>query len=47
MIGEERALIQTPRERDKGNGTEFNGQVFYFISHYALVSSFLSYILQF
>src|SRR6218665_2457454 len=51
MIGEERALIQAPtkrqrkwnQERDKGNGTNMGCyffKYFYFISRYALVSSF-------
>ena len=52
MIEEERALTQTARkrqrkrnqERNKGNGTDI-GCYFYIISVYALVSSFLSYIL--
>jgi len=52
MIGEDKALIQTPRkkqmkrnqERDKGNRTDmdchFYKYFFYFISLYALVSSY-------
>src|SRR6218665_2987337 len=57
MIGEERALVyrQAPtkrqrkwnHERDKGNRTDMGCffKYFYFTSRYALISSFLSYIL--
>ena len=55
MIGEEGALIQTPRKRQrkwkqkeaKEMERTYFYRYFYFISFYALVSSFLSYILPF
>jgi len=59
IIVEERALIQTPRkrqrkwnqERDKENGTDRHRlllyKYLYFISLYALVTSIFSYILSF